>query len=130
MKKIPFFTYAVISFTALLYALPVAATELTQPLLAELTSPGAPLLRSTETTALLSAGYLNPADAAKSPPPTALFSLEELRSSTDTDSGLDLADIDLSVSDIPLTLNSKVEYFLYYFQTSGKQSFSKWLSRS
>jgi len=132
MKKIPFFTYAVISFAALLYALPVTATELTQPLLAELTSPGAPLLRSTETTALLSAGYLNPADAAKSPPPTALFSLEELRSSTDTDtdSGLDLADIDLSISDIPLTLNSKVEYFLYYFQTSGKQSFSKWLSRS
>ena len=33
-------------------------------------------------------------------------------------------------ADIPLALNNKVEYFLYYFQTSGKPSFSRWLSRS
>lgn len=130
MKNNPLFTYAVISLAVMLYALPVAATEVIQPLLAELTSPGAPFLRPTETTALLSADHLDSADAAKSAPATALFSLEELRSSTDTDSDLDLADVDLQISDIPLTLNSKVEYFLYYFQTSGKQSFSKWLSRS
>jgi len=33
-------------------------------------------------------------------------------------------------SDIPLTLNSKVNYFINYFQHSGHSSFSKWLSRS
>lgn len=33
-------------------------------------------------------------------------------------------------SDIPLTLNSKVNYFIDYFQHSGRSSFSKWLSRS
>ncbi|RNC73295.1 MAG: LysM peptidoglycan-binding domain-containing protein [Desulfuromonadales bacterium] len=33
-------------------------------------------------------------------------------------------------SDIPLTLNGKVEYFVSYFQTSGRKSFSRWLSRS
>jgi peptidoglycan lytic transglycosylase D len=33
-------------------------------------------------------------------------------------------------SDIPLTLNSKVNYFIDYFQHRGRSSFSKWLSRS
>jgi len=33
-------------------------------------------------------------------------------------------------SDIPLTLNSKVNYFIDYFQHRGHSSFSKWLSRS
>src|SRR6185369_7380874 len=33
-------------------------------------------------------------------------------------------------SDIPLTLNSKVNYFINFFQHSGHSSFSKWLSRS
>lgn len=37
---------------------------------------------------------------------------------------------DLPESDIPLTLNGKVEYFVTYFQTSGRKSFSRWLSRS
>jgi len=33
-------------------------------------------------------------------------------------------------SDIPLTLNSKVNYFIDYFQTRGHSSFARWISRS
>jgi len=33
-------------------------------------------------------------------------------------------------SDIPLTLNSKVNYFINYFQTKGHGSFARWISRS
>lgn len=33
-------------------------------------------------------------------------------------------------SDIPLTLNSKVNYFINYFQTRGHNSFARWISRS
>lgn len=33
-------------------------------------------------------------------------------------------------SDIPLTLNGQVEYFIRYFQSSGRKSFTRWLSRS
>ncbi|MGA7826127.1 MAG: transglycosylase SLT domain-containing protein [Geobacteraceae bacterium] len=41
-----------------------------------------------------------------------------------------VADYNLPKSDIPLTINSKVEYFLNTFQTSGHTWFAKWLSRS
>lgn len=54
----------------------------------------------------------------------------------ETDDG-SAADIDISLlnetlpdSDIPLTLNSKVNYFINYFQGRGHASFAKWLSRS
>jgi membrane-bound lytic murein transglycosylase D len=47
------------------------------------------------------------------------------------------SDIDISLlneslpnSDIPLTLNSKVNYFINFFQHRGHASFAKWLSRS
>jgi membrane-bound lytic murein transglycosylase D len=47
------------------------------------------------------------------------------------------ADIDISLlnealpdSDIPLTLNSKVNYFINFFQYKGHGFFAKWLSRS
>jgi len=43
---------------------------------------------------------------------------------------LKLPDQELPDSDIPLTLNSKVEYFIGYFQTSARQVFARWLSRS
>lgn len=59
-----------------------------------------------------------------------LFTLDELKEKTDADDELDLADGDLPLADIPLTLNSQVEYFIYNFQTKGKASFSRWLSRS
>lgn len=32
--------------------------------------------------------------------------------------------------DIPIVINAKVEYFLNYFQTSGRKFFSNWLARS
>jgi membrane-bound lytic murein transglycosylase D len=43
---------------------------------------------------------------------------------------LKLPEESLPESDIPLTVNSKVEYFINFFQTSGRKSFAKWLSRS
>jgi membrane-bound lytic murein transglycosylase D len=43
---------------------------------------------------------------------------------------LKLPEEGLPESDIPLTLNSKVEYFITYFQTSGREAFARWLSRS
>lgn len=130
MKKFHLFTYAIFALAALFYALPVAATEPIQPLLAELTRPNAPLLGTTEAPALVPDDDQAAAETGESVPVTALFSLEELRNSSDDDSDLELPDVGLPISDIPLTLNSKVEYFLYYFRTGGKPSYSRWLSHS
>lgn len=130
MKKFTLFTYFSIAFAALLYAVPVAATEPIQPLLAELTRPNAPLLAATEAPALVPADDQSTAGQGEVAPVATLFSLEELNASNEEESDLALPDVNLPLSDIPLALNSKVEYFLYYFQTSGKASFSKWLSRS
>ncbi len=130
MKKCTLFTYVVIVLAALLCTLPAAATEPVQPLLAELTRPNALSLGTAEAPALIPADDEAANESGGSTPVAELFSLEELRNSSDADSDIELPDVDLPLSDIPLTLNSKVEYFLYYFQTSGKQSFSRWLSRS
>jgi len=43
---------------------------------------------------------------------------------------LKIPDYNLPESDIPLTVNSKVEGFIDFFQTSGRSGFAKWLSRS
>jgi len=43
---------------------------------------------------------------------------------------LKIPDYNLPESDIPLTINSKVAYFINFFQTSGRGWFGKWLSRS
>ena len=43
---------------------------------------------------------------------------------------LRLPEENLPDSDIPLTLNSKVEYFIRFFQTRGRAAFTRWLSRS
>lgn len=32
--------------------------------------------------------------------------------------------------DIPIVINTKVEYFIHYFQTTGRNRFSNWLARS
>jgi membrane-bound lytic murein transglycosylase D len=130
MKQYNFFTYIVTAFAALLFAQPVAAAEPIQPLLAELTRPNAPMLETAEAPALVPTDDQGTTESGESAPVAALFSLEELRNSSDDDSDLELPDVDMPISDIPLTLNSKVEYFLYYFQTSGKPSFSRWLSHS
>jgi membrane-bound lytic murein transglycosylase D len=130
MKMVQLFTYFTVTLAALLYALPVAATEPIQPLLAELIQPYAPLVATAETPALVPVEEQAATDSGNSAPVAPLFSLDELRKSGDVDSDFELTDVDLPISDIPLTLNSNVEYFLYYFQTSGKPSFSRWLSRS
>lgn len=122
------FKYLGIVLAAMFYALPVAATEPIQPLLAELTRPNAPSLEPSELPALVPTASLGVAGPAS--PVATLFSLEDLRNSGDDGNDLEMPDVDLPISDIPLTLNSKVEYFLYYFQTSSKPSFSRWLSHS
>lgn len=130
MKMRNILTYISIALATLLCAMPVAATEPIQPLLAELTRPNALLPGAAEAPALIPADDQPITDNGEIAPVASLFSLEELRNSRDAADDLKLPDVDLPISDIPLTLNSKVEYFLYYFQTSGKSSFSRWLSHS
>ena len=63
--------------------------------------------------------------------PSEIFSLEAvLTKQVEEGFELKLPDEDLPESDLPLTFNNKVEYFVRYFQTGGRKSFSKWLSRS
>jgi membrane-bound lytic murein transglycosylase D len=132
MKKSNLLTYFFILLASLLCALPVAASEPVQPLLAELTRPNVSRFEPSESPGLVPTANQIINETKESKPVTALFTLEELRNSGNSDSSgdLELSDADLPLSDIPLALNSKVQYFLYYFQTSGKQSFSRWLSRS
>jgi membrane-bound lytic murein transglycosylase D len=62
-------------------------------------------------------------------PPTESFTLDEAER-INSDIELKLPEENLPDSDIPLTLNSKVEYFINYFQTSARDVFARWLSRS
>ncbi len=112
----------------LITAQPAVSAEPAQALLNELARPTAPALAVSEYD-----GVATPADLPGAESTTAsnpLFTLEELHDLRSDDTELALPDADLPISDIPLTLNSKVEYFLYYFQTRGKASFDRWLSRS
>jgi membrane-bound lytic murein transglycosylase D len=61
--------------------------------------------------------------------PSDFFALDEPKNDAD-EMELKLPEVDLPQSDIPLTLNSKVEYFVKYFQTTGRTVFARWLSRS
>ena len=122
--------YWIVFISLLLYGLPVSAAEPTQALLAELTRPSAPVLAAAEMPALVPTAELGDINDQSAVPAGELFTLDELKEKSVDTAELDLPDVDLLLSDIPLTLNSKVEYFLYYFQTSGKPSFSRWLSRS
>lgn len=122
--------YCIILIALFLYALPAAAAEPAHTLLAELTRPNAPLLAPAEIPALVSSSELDVVAEQQASTASGLFTLDEIKDKAADTAELELPDIDLPLSDIPLTLNSKVEYFLYYFQTSGKPSFSRWLSRS
>jgi len=130
MIKFHLIRYATVALALLFCAQPVLATEPIQPLLAELTRPNAPLLPANEQPALVPADEIAAEEAVPASPVADLFSLEEINKISSDQDELALPDVDLPISDIPLTMNSKVEYFLYYFQTRGKQSFSHWLSRS
>ena len=105
----------------------VHASEPASALLQELSKPTAVSPREAESPALVSPDDEEDASAIQAPE---LFTLDELKDKSADIAELELPDIDLPLADIPLTLNSKVEYFLYYFQTRGKPSFSRWLSRS
>lgn len=130
MKKFLLMTYGAITLATTFVALPAAASEPVQPLLAELIRPNASSPVALEAPALVTAHEQVAGISGEPAPVEELFSLEELRNSADDSSNLELPDVVLPIADIPLTLNSKVEYFLYYFQTSGKASFSRWLSHS
>lgn len=62
-------------------------------------------------------------------PPSDLFIPDEPAKDV-ADLELKLPEEDLPDSDIPLTLNNKVAYFVNYFQTTGRSVFARWLSRS
>lgn len=133
MKKCTTFTCVFALIASLLIGQTAGATEPVQPILAELIRPSAPMLSTPELPTSAPANgqiVVEAVDTAAPAPVAALFSLDELKSPHTDDNDLELPDAELPLSDIPLTLNSKVEYFLYYFQTSGKPSFSRWLSRS
>jgi membrane-bound lytic murein transglycosylase D len=110
--------YILLLITLLLFALPAGATEQSPSLLVELTRPTAQLL-----------GHFGLVTHVPDDDPLVeeadLFTLEDLRGKSD--SNIDPA---LPPYGIPLTLNSKVEYFLSYFQSRGRPTFSRWLSRS
>jgi membrane-bound lytic murein transglycosylase D len=114
----------------LAFSLPASAAEPAQTLLSELTRPSAPALTAAEMPALVQTVELEDVKEQSAVPVAELFTLDELKGKSADTVELDLPEVDLPLSDIPLALNSKVEYFLYYFQTSGRQSFSRWLSRS
>ena len=60
---------------------------------------------------------------------SALFTLEELNNGSIDNADLLLPDNE-PAADIPLTQNDKVEYFINYFQTKGRGTYGRWLSRS
>jgi len=73
------------------------------------------------------------APSAHSQEKTLEQTLTELVETDDTpaaDIDISLLNAELPESDFPLTLNSKVNYFIDYFQHKGHGFFSKWLSRS
>jgi membrane-bound lytic murein transglycosylase D len=41
-----------------------------------------------------------------------------------------LQDTSLPIFDIPITYNDRVQFWIRYYQTTGRESFQKWLSRS
>jgi membrane-bound lytic murein transglycosylase D len=62
-------------------------------------------------------------------PASDLFSQDDPVDSSN-DFELKFPEEELPQSDIPLTVNNKVEYFVNYFQGPGRKSFARWLSRS
>lgn len=114
----------------LMASLPAVAGETAQALLHELTMPAAPELDSSSAMAIgADVGQLG-VQSKENEAVASLFTLEELHEKPANLPDLELPEADLPLADIPLTMNSKVEYFLYYFQTRGKESFSRWLARS
>ena len=121
--------YLLMFCAVFLYVLPACASEEVHSLLTELNQPSALAQPPADPPALGSQDEL-PVEEEQHAAVDDFFTLDELKAKTDVNAELELPDFDLPPADIPLTLNSKVEYFLSYFQSNGKQSFSRWLSRS
>lgn len=120
----------------LVCALPAqGAADPAQKLLHELMQPhstgGGSLTSPRKDTHAVSAGLEELAGELPAPSGLApLFTLDELQEKdADLLSELRLPD-ELPASDLPLTLNSQVEYFIKQFQGRSKASFARWLSRS
>lgn len=58
-----------------------------------------------------------------------LFTLEELKDGTPALADLALPDDEIA-DDVPLALNDKVNYFITFFETKGRATYARWLSRS
>jgi len=109
----------------LLFSLPAAAKESPQSLLlVELTLASAHLQEDSGPATVLPDGEPL-VEEDTSAPVVDLFTLEDLRGKGDSSS-----EPALPASIIPLTINSKVEYFIEYFQSRGRPTFLSWLSRS
>jgi membrane-bound lytic murein transglycosylase D len=143
--KVSYITVALL----LILSLPAMAVEPAQALLAELTRPNAvPVKKEIQMDRILTELAGKPAAAGNTnveipslqvdsslvngypESVTELFTLDELKERADNSQEPGLPDEELPPADIPLALNDKVEYFINYFQTKAKPSFSKWLSRS
>lgn len=118
---------------ALLVAAPVLAAELpagspeSNLLLAGLVISGGPAAPSSAEGVASSREYH--LGRALELPATELYPFDE-PADVAADFDLKLPEEDLPESDIPLTLNDKVQYFLSYFQGRARPVFARWLSRS
>lgn len=118
---------------ALLVAAPVLAAELPagsskqNPLLAGLVMSGSMVTSHADgVAASREASHLG---RALELPAAELYPLDE-PADVAADFDLKLPEEDLPDSDIPLTLNDKVQYFVSYFQGRARPVFARWLSRS
>lgn len=83
-----------------------------------------PILTRTDERLIRNELELPPSDIFEAPAPT-------VTEATAYEGELEnLFTVEIPDSDIPLTLNDRVEYFITYFQTRGRTAFSRWLSRS
>jgi len=125
MGKVPHTMRKLLLLIALLVAgvSAAAAGEPTQALLNELVQPHlAGAGKVSEGLPQVQAGALQGEGSA-------LFTLEELKDGTQALADLALPD-DEPVADVPLALNDKVNYFITFFQTKGRGTYARWLSRS
>ena len=98
------YCFAIIAL--LLYALPASAAEPTQTLLAELTRPNAPVLAAMDMPALVPTAELGDDPGLPVAPVAELFTLEELKGKSVEAAELDLPEVELPLSDIPLARGS------------------------
>jgi len=106
-------------FVLLVLPASLPAADLSSTLLKEFSLPGREKLKAS------SPGALSLEKSLEIP-------AELLQNDTAAPADLDIALLNehLPDSDLPLTLNSKVNYFIDFFQGRGRTSFARWLSRS